>query len=150
MAAGVSVVHIPYQGISAALPDLVAGRVDIMFANTTGLLPLVRDGRLKVLATASAERLALLPDVPTLAETLPGFVSDTWLAVAAPAGTPAPVVDKLSLALREVLLLPDIADAMRRVGALPVGSTPAESREFIRRETERWAEVIRAAAIKAD
>ena len=148
--AGVSIVHIPYQGISAALPDLVAGRVDIMFANTTSVLPLVRDGRLKVLAVASSERLALLPDVPTLAETLPGFVSDAWLAVVAPPGTPAPVIDKLALALREVLQLPDVAEGMRRVGALPVGSTPGQAREFIRRETERWAEVIRAAAIKAD
>jgi tripartite-type tricarboxylate transporter receptor subunit TctC len=148
--AGVSIVHIPYQGISAALPDLVAGRVDIMFANTTSVLPLVKDGRLKVLAVASAERLALLPDVPTVAETLHGFVSDAWLAVAAPPGTPAAVVDKIALALREVLQLPDVIDGMRRVGALPVGSTPGQAREFIRRETERWAEVIRAAAIKAD
>jgi tripartite-type tricarboxylate transporter receptor subunit TctC len=148
--AGVRMVHVPYQGIASALPDLVAGRVDIMFANATGVMPLVKDGRLKVLAVASTERLALLPGVPTVHETLPGFVSDSWLALAAPADTPAAVVDKLALAVHEVLQIPEVAERFLQFGAVAVGNSPAQAREFVRNETERWAQVIRNATIKAD
>ncbi len=149
-AGGVRMVHVPYQGISSALPDLVAGRVDLMFANVSGVMPLVADGRLKVLAVASAERLALLPDVPTMQETLPNFVSETWVALVAPAHTPAAIVDKLAAAVHDVLQLPEVVDRFRHFGAVPVGSTPAQAAAFIGQETDRWAEVIRAAAIKAD
>ncbi len=146
----VRIVHVPYQGIASALPDLVAGRVDLMFANLTGVMPLVKDGRLKVLAVASAERLAQLPDVPTVHETLPGFVSDSWLALAAPPQTPAAVVDKIALAVQEVLRSPEVAERLRQLGAVPVGNTPAQAREFIQLEVQRWAQVIRSAAIKPD
>ena len=146
----VRIVHVPYQGIASALPDLVAGRVDLMFANLTGVMPLVKDGRLKVLAVASAERLPSLPGVPTMHETLPGFVSDAWLALAAPAQTPPAVVDKIALAVQEVLRSPEVAERLRQLGAVPMGNTPAQAREFIELEVERWAQVIRSAAIKAD
>ncbi len=146
----VRIVHVPYQGIASALPDLVAGRVDLMFANLTSVMPLVKDGRLKVLAVASAERLAQLPHVPTVHETLPGFVSDSWLALAAPPQTPAAVVDKIALAVQEVLLAPEVTERLRQLGAVPVGNTPAQAREFIKLEVERWAQVIRSAAIKPD
>jgi len=146
----VRIVHVPYQGIASALPDLVAGRIDLMFANLTSVMPLVKDGRLKVLAAASAERLAQLPHVPTVHETLPGFVSDSWLALAAPPQTPAAVVDKIALAVQEVLLAPEVTERLRQLGAVPVGNTPAQAREFIKLEVERWAQVIRSAAIKPD
>lgn len=146
----VRIVHIPYQGIASALPDLVAGRVDLMFANLTGVMPLVKDGRLKVLAVASAERLPQLPGVPTVHETLAGFVSDSWLALAAPAHTPDAVVEKIALAVQEVLQTPEVAERLRQLGAVPVGNTPAQAREYIRLEVKRWAQVIRSAAIKPD
>jgi len=146
----VHIVHVPYQGIASALPDLVAGRVDLMFANLTGVMPMVKDGRLKVLAVASAERLAQLPGVPTVQETLPGFVSDSWLALAAPALTPPAVIDKIALAVQEVMRSPEAAERIRQLGAVPVGNTPAQAREFIHLEVQRWALVIRGAAIKPD
>ena len=121
-----------------------------MFANLTGVMPLAKDGRLKVLAVASAERLAQLPGVPTVHETLPGFVSDSWLALAAPPLTPAAVVDKIALAVREVLQTPEVAERLRQLGAVPVGNTPAQASEFIRLEVQRWAQAIRGAAIKPD
>ena len=148
--AGVRIVHVPYKGIPAAIPDLVAGRVDIMFANVSGVLPHVRDGKLKVIAVASADRIASLPEVPTMEETLPGFVSDTWFALVAPPGTPAAIVDKLASAIREILRSPDVVAKYRDLGATPVGSSPAETKALLKRETERWGEVIRAAGIKPD
>ena len=83
-------------------------------------------------------------------ETLPGFVSDSWLALAAPAQTPAAVVDKIALAVQEVLRSPEVAERLRQLGAVPVGNTPAQAREFIQLEVQRWAQVIRSAAIKPD
>jgi tripartite-type tricarboxylate transporter receptor subunit TctC len=149
-AGGVRILHVPYQGIANAMPDLVAGRVDIMFVNLSGVLPLIADGRLKALAVASAERLTALPATATVQETLPGFVSDTWIALAAPPKTPQSIIDKLAVAVREVLRMPDVAERFRQFGAVPGGGTPAESAAFIRQERERWAEVIRASGIKAE
>jgi tripartite-type tricarboxylate transporter receptor subunit TctC len=146
----VRIVHVPYQGIASALPDLVTGRVDMMFANLAAVMPLVKDGRLKVLAVASAERLAQLPFVPTVHETLPGFVSDSWLALAAPAQTPPAVVEKIALAMQELLQAPEMTERLRQLGAVPVANTPAQARDFIRLEVQRWAQVIRNAAIKPD
>lgn len=149
-AAAVRIVHVPYKGIPSAVLDLVAGRVDIMFANVSGVLPHVKDGKLKVIAVASAGRIEALPEVPTMQETLPGFVSDTWFAVVAPPGTPAAVVEKLSSAIREILRTPDVVAKYRQLGATPVGGSPVETKAFMKQETERWAEVIRAAGIKPD
>jgi tripartite-type tricarboxylate transporter receptor subunit TctC len=116
--AGVRIVHVPYKGIPAAIPDLVAGRVDIMFANVSGVLPHVREGKLKVIAVASAERIASFPEVPTMEETLPGFVSDTWFALLRP-GTPAAIVaswHRRSAILRS----PEVVAKYRDLGATPV------------------------------
>jgi tripartite-type tricarboxylate transporter receptor subunit TctC len=103
-----------------------------------------------VIAVASADRIASLPEVPTMEETLPGFVSDTWFALVAPPGTPAAIVDKLASVIREILRSPDVVAKYRDLGATPVGSSPAETKALLKRETERWGEVIRAAGIKPD
>ena len=147
---GVRIVNVPYKGIPSAMIDLVAGRVDFMFANVAGALPHVKDGKLKVIAVASPERMASFPEVPTVRETLPGFVSDTWFALVAPPGTPAAVVEKLSSAVREILQTPDVVAKYRQLGATPVGGSLAETKAFLKQETERWAEVIRSAGIKPD
>lgn len=149
-AGGVNIVHVPYQGISSAMPDLASGRVDIMFANLTAVQSMVAAGKLKVLAVASGERLPELPAVPTLQEALPGFVSEAWLALAAPPGTPQPIIDKLAAAVREVLQGPEAIERFRQFGANPIGNTPLQAKNFIREEAERWAEVIRASGIRPE
>jgi tripartite-type tricarboxylate transporter receptor subunit TctC len=148
--AGVRMLHVPYKGSPGAILDLVAGRVDVMFVNHAAVFAHVNDGRLKLIAVASRERLASLPEVPTVSETLPGFVSDTWFALVAPPGTPGAIVDTLSSAIREILRTPEVIARYRQLGATPVGSTPTEARAFLQQESERWAEVIRSARIKPD
>jgi tripartite-type tricarboxylate transporter receptor subunit TctC len=149
-AAGVKMVHVPYQGISAALPDLVAGRVDLMWANMSGVMPLVNDGRLKVLAVASAMPQSLLPGVPTVQEALPGFVAEAWMALAAPPGTPLSIVERLSGVVAEIIRQPEVVERFRQQGAVPRGGTATEARTFIREESQRAAEAIRLAGIRAE
>ncbi|HVL58474.1 MAG TPA: tripartite tricarboxylate transporter substrate binding protein [Burkholderiaceae bacterium] len=147
---GAPLVHVPYKGIAPAIPDLSTGRVDLMFLNIADALPHLRRGALKVLAVASAERHSALPDVPTIAESIPGFVSTTWYAIVAPPGTPQALADKLSQMIGEVLREPGVAARLRDMTLQPVGSTPAATRAFIRQEAERWGNVIRTSNIKLD
>ena len=147
---GVRIVHVPYRSVPQATIDMLAGRVDIMFANLGGVLPNIKEGKLKALAVASAERVDSLPGVPTMQEAIPGFVSVTWFAVVAPPGTPAAIADQLALEMRAILGLPEVVERYRQLGATPVGSSPAETATFLKQESERWGEVIRSAGIKPD
>jgi tripartite-type tricarboxylate transporter receptor subunit TctC len=150
-AAGVSIKHIPYsRGLAPALTDLLAGRIDLMFMNLGDALQHIRSGQLKALAVASRERVADLPEVPPLAETLRGFESTTWLAVAAPPGTPPEIAGRLSREIAEVLRLPDVMARLSDISATPVGSMPEEARAFIRRDATRWREVIVSAGIRLE
>lgn len=143
MAGGLKITHIPYKGTAPALADLLAGQVEIMFDNLGVSLQHVRSGKLKALAVCSEKRLASLPEVPALSEFLPGFVAGTWVGVVAPPGTPAPIVEKLSAAIAEVLKAPETRKRLDELSAEPVGSTPADMAAFMKRETERWRAVIR-------
>ena len=150
-AAGVSIKHIPYsRGLAPALTDLLAGRIELMFMNLADGLPHIRSGQLRALAVASLGRVSDLPEVPPLAETLPGFESTTWMAMAAPPGTPPEIVGKLSREVGEVLRLPDVAARLSDISATPVGSSPEEARAFIRREAGRWRDVIASAGIRLE
>lgn len=148
---GTQMTHIPYKGGSAPLPDLISGRVQLMFCNLPVCLPHIKSGKLVALGVTSAKRSPLLPDVPTIAETgLPGYSVDGWFALFAPAKVPAAIVAKLHDEVEQILGTPAVAEEIRRLGAEPNLSTQAEFAGFVRNEADKWAKVIRDAHIKLD
>jgi tripartite-type tricarboxylate transporter receptor subunit TctC len=149
--AGIDIQHVPYRGITAVLPDLLAGRLTMAFGNISAVLPLVREGKLRALAVTSARRSASVPDLPTMIEEgFAGFDSTAWFALMAPAATPAPVIAKLHLEATRVLALPDVRKRFDELGMEVIGNTPAEFAAVIKVETPQWAKVIKAAGIKAN
>lgn len=147
--AGIDIVHVPYKGSAPAMTDLMANQVDLFFDNIGQTLKQHQAGKLRILAVASAKRIAVLPEVPTMAEAaLPGFLSVTWFAVIAPEGTPAPVATQLSAAFAEAIRMPDVQKRFMEQGAEPVGNTPAEAGAFIKDEMARWQKVIRDAKVQ--
>jgi tripartite-type tricarboxylate transporter receptor subunit TctC len=148
--AGIDMVHVPYRGSMPALNGLVAGDVDLAFDNLGVSRGLVAGGSIKLLAVASAHRLATLAEVPTIAETLPGFVSDTWFALAAPAKTPAALAEHISHDVALALKQPEVIERFATLSAEPGGSDPAATAAFIREEIDRWAKVINTAGIKME
>jgi tripartite-type tricarboxylate transporter receptor subunit TctC len=150
MMADVKFQHVPYRGSAPALTDLVAGSVDLMFDNLGVSLPLVKGGQLKLLGVATPKRMASLPDVPTIAETLPGFESAAWFAIVAPPKTPQAVVDKINADVNETLRQSDIVQRLTQLSAEPIGGTPQATAAYMREEIERWHKVIKAANVKLD
>jgi tripartite-type tricarboxylate transporter receptor subunit TctC len=146
--AGVKFQHVPYRGSAPALTDLVAGSVDLMFDNLGVSLALVKGGQLKLLAVATEKRMASLPDLPTIAETLPGFESAAWFGIVAPPKTPQAIADKLSAAVREILKLADVQKRLADLSAEPIGMAPAEMARFMKADAARWREAIRVAGVK--
>jgi tripartite-type tricarboxylate transporter receptor subunit TctC len=149
-AAGIELVHVPYRGSAPALNGLVAGDVDVMFDNLGVSRGLVAGGSLKLLAVASDHRLPGLAQVPTVAETVPGVVSETWFAVAAPPKTPPALAGRISRDFAAALRQPEVIERFVALSAEPVGSDPAATAAFIRAEIERWAKVIKIARIKIE
>jgi tripartite-type tricarboxylate transporter receptor subunit TctC len=139
---------IPYRGSAPALQGLLAGDVDLMFDNLGVSLPLVEAGNLKLLGVASAKRLPSLPEVPTIAETLPGFEAVAWYAIVAPPGTPKSITEKINADVNEALRQPDIQDRLKKLSAETFGGTTAETAKYLRQEVERWGSVIKEADIK--
>jgi len=150
MMAGVKLQNVPYRGSAPALNDLVAGSVDCMFDNLGVSLQLVKAGKLKLIAVASAKRMASLPDVPTIAETLPGFEAVAWYAFVAPAGTPAAIVAKVNAGVNEALRDPEIQKRLAELSAEPVGGSPLATAKYFQEETERWKSVITSAHVTLD
>jgi tripartite-type tricarboxylate transporter receptor subunit TctC len=150
MAGGLKITHVPYKGGGPQHTAMLAGEVEMMFANPESVLSQVRAGRLRALAVASERRFASLPDIPTMSETLPGFVSVTWWGVLAPPKTPMHIAEKLSAEIAWSLKQPKIAKHLADISVDPVGSTPAEMAGFLKQEAERWSGIIRAAAVKLD
>lgn len=149
--AGVKTVHVPYKGSSPAGLDLMGGQVAFMFDSTPPIASFLKAGRMRALAVTSARRSALLPDVPTVAESgLPDFDFSTWWGLMAPAGTPRPVIDRLNAELGKSLQHPDARERILGVGAEPKHTTPEEFGALIRSELARWAKVIKAAGVKVD
>ncbi len=142
--------NVPYRGSAPALTDLVAGNVDIMFDNLGVSLALVRSGQLKLVAVAAAKRMPSLPDVPAIAETLPGFEAVTWYAVVAPPKTPKRIVDKINADINEALRQPDMLARFAEFSADPVGGTPEATARYMREEVERWNNVIKSAGVKLE
>jgi tripartite-type tricarboxylate transporter receptor subunit TctC len=148
---GTDLLHVPYRGSGPAVVDLVAGRIAIMFDATPSLLPFVTAGKLRVLAAASPERHRLLPDIPTFAELgLPGMDIALWYGIAAPAGTPRPIVQRLNAELVKILDMPDVRRTLSDQGADIKSGSPEEFGTFMREEQARWGPVVKQAGIKPE
>jgi len=151
--AGVDMLHVPYKGSGALLPDLLSGRVPMMFENVAIMTPHIRGGKLKALAISSAKRSALLPGVPTVAETgqgLEGFEVLGWFALMAPAKTPQPVVSFLNAELNKMITKATIVTRFQELGAEPMSGSPEAAAAYIKAEQDKWGKVIRDAGIKAN
>jgi tripartite-type tricarboxylate transporter receptor subunit TctC len=150
MMAHVKLQNVPYRGSAPALNDLVAGSVDCMFDNLGVSMQLVRAGKLKLIAVASPQRMASVPDVPTIAETLPGVTAVTWYALVAPPNTPAAFVEKINAGVNEALHDPDVLKRLADLQAEAVGGTPQATADYFHEETERWKNVITRAHVTLD
>ena len=139
---------IPYRGSAPALQGLVAGDVDLMFDNLGVSLPLVEAGNLKLLAVASSRRLPSLPEVPAIAETLPGFEAVAWYAIVAPPGTPKGITDKINADVNEALRQPELQERLRKLSAETFGGSVERTTKYMQEEVERWGNVIKAADIR--
>ena len=143
--------HIPYKGSAPALNDLMGNHVQLMFDSMITTMPLVEGGKLRALAVTGKSRSPALPDVPTIAESgLPEYEATGWTGIVVPAGTPRDIVVKLNRAIVDAVKSPDVQAAFKKQAAVPVGSTPEEFTAFIRKETDKWGQTIRAANISAD
>ena len=147
---GTSMVHVPYRGSAPAVTDLLAGHIDLMFDNMSSIWSQVQEGSLRALGVASASRTPLAPDLPTIAETLPGFEATTWIGVVAPAGAPNDVLGKISRDFSQAIARPEVIKRLNELGATPKSSTPAEFSDFIRRDRQRWQNVAQQAGIKPE
>lgn len=150
-ATGIDMTHIPYKGRASAIPDLLGGRVTMMFDNMPSSLPLVREGKLRALGVTSLKRSPAAPEIPTLAEAgLPGFEAVSWFAMFAPANTPKTIVTKLQLEIAKILKSPEISKRLLDIGLEPVGSTPEELAAYQISEIAKWAKVVKDSGAKLE
>jgi tripartite-type tricarboxylate transporter receptor subunit TctC len=144
-------VHVPYKGTAPALNDLIAGHVDLMFSELATSLQLHNAGKARILAVATKERVAAIPNIPTLEESgVPGCESDTWNAITAPPKTPVAIAAKLNAAANAAMKDPGLLARYKQLSLTPGGGTPAEMTAFIQKETDRWAQVIKSAGIQPE
>lgn len=148
--AKIDLVHVPYKGSGPMLQDLIAGQIQMAIDNVPTALPLIRSGRLLALGVTPSKPVATLPNVPTIASVIPGYEAVAFFALMAPAGTPQPIIARLSADLDRILNRPDVMERLQQLGAEPVGGTPAELAAFIASETIKWREVVKASGAKAD
>jgi tripartite-type tricarboxylate transporter receptor subunit TctC len=147
--AKIDLVHVPFRGATAAIPDLLAGRVDMFIGAINSLLPLIKDGKLRALASAGDKRIASLPDVPTFAEAgLPGVKIGSGVGLVAPAGTPPAIIDTLNRAIEEIIATPGFHQRMAAIGVDVVGMTPQAYARMLRDDYDRWGKVVAAAGMK--
>jgi tripartite-type tricarboxylate transporter receptor subunit TctC len=149
--AEVSIQHVAYRGTSLSLLDLVAGRVQLVIDNLPPIVPFIRSNQVRALAISSERRSPLLPELPTIGESgLPGFAAYSWQMVAAPAGTPQIITNKLAAAIKRISADPQLRERVAEMGAETVGDTPAEAREFVRQESIKWRAVVDKSGARAD
>lgn len=148
--AGIDVLHTPYKGAGGAYPDVIAGRVDLLVDPLFSSLPHIKSGGLKPIAIMSAKRSPIAPEIPTVAETLPGFQVDSVFGVVVPSATPRDVVQKISADMNKVLQLPEVKQRMADIGLTPIGNTPDQFDAYIRAEIPKWAQVVKASGATAD
>lgn len=142
--------HVPYKGTGLAMTDLLGNRIQSLIGGVTGALPHITAGRLRGIAVGHFKRVPSIPDVPTVAETLPGFSNNGWYGLVAPPATPPAIVTKLNVEMNRALGRPEFSKQLEATGMVPGGGTPAEWREFVRCELARWTKVVRESGLKAE
>jgi tripartite-type tricarboxylate transporter receptor subunit TctC len=150
MMTGIRMVHVPYKGVGLALTDLIGGQLDLMYPAIASAHPYYKSGRLRPLGVTSPKRHPSSPEVPTIAETIPGYESRSWIGVLVPAGTPKDIVTRVNAALVKVVNTPDVRQALITQGTDPETNTPEEFGRYIREEVARAARVVKAAGIKPE
>jgi tripartite-type tricarboxylate transporter receptor subunit TctC len=149
--AGLKMVHVPYKGTGNAMSDLLAGQVVMIFDQPVSSLPHVQAGKLRVLGISSGKRFSTLKDIPTIAEQgLPGFEAISWAGICAPGGTPRPIIDRVYNEVAKTLKVPEIRDRLLRDGIEPIGSTPEQYAEHIRKEMVKWGKVVKDSGARVD
>ena len=148
--AGIEMTHVPYKAVAAAAADTVSGQVQVLFGSLPGVMPLVRVGRLRALAVATSQRTKLAPELPTIAETVPGCQTTAWYGLMAPAGTPRAVLDKLQTATAKVLSSKEFSDALAKQGAETMGSTPEQFKALIVQDLATWSRIVKTSGAKVD
>jgi tripartite-type tricarboxylate transporter receptor subunit TctC len=148
--AGLDIVHVPYKGVTPALTDLLGGQVQLVFSVVPAALPLIQTNKLRVLGVTSAKRTALAPELPTIAESLPGFEVIGWYGLLAPTGTPADVVARLNAAVIAALKNPELRERFVALGADPLGTTPQVFAEFIRAELSKWGKAVKDSGARVE
>jgi tripartite-type tricarboxylate transporter receptor subunit TctC len=147
---GTNLQHVPYKGLNPATIDVMGGNIPLVFNDLTTAIQPYKAGRVKILGVSTAKRVQQIPDVATIAETVPGYEAHTWFGVLVPAGTPQPVIDRLSRESMKILQSDEIKKRFAEVGAEPVGGTPQQFAAFMAAETIKWAKVIKASGARVD
>ena len=147
---GVNIVHVPYRGTAPALTDLLAGQVQVLFDNLPGSIGHIRNGKVRALGVTAPKRVPALPDVPAIAETVPGYEASVWYGMAAPKGTPPEVIDKLNLAVNTILADAKVQARLGELGGESMPMTPDGFGKLVADETEKWAKVVKFAGAKVD
>jgi tripartite-type tricarboxylate transporter receptor subunit TctC len=147
---GTKIVHVPYRGGALAINDLIAGHVDLMFESLQSIAPFARAGKVRALGVSGAARSPAFPDLPTIGESVPGYLAPTWTGVIAPAGVPRPIVDKLNAAINQAIKSDSFQETFAKIGDEPGGGTPEQFAATIRTDSAKWGDVIKRAGIKIE
>jgi tripartite-type tricarboxylate transporter receptor subunit TctC len=147
---GTQIVHVPYKGSPQGIQDLIAGQVQIMFDNLTSIGPTVKSGRVRGLGVSSPKRSPVFPDIPAIAETVPGYETNAWGGVIAPAGVPKPIIARLNAEINQALASKTLKERYAATDTEPVGGTPVQFAEYVKKESAKWADVIRKSGAKID
>lgn len=147
---GIKMQHVPYKGDAPSIVDLIGGSIQVALPTTVAGLPHVRSGKLRAIAVTGTKRLDSMPDLPTVAETLPGYEAVSWGGIMVPAGTPPEIVKRLNVEINRILKMPDVAEKLQNLGAIIVGSTPEEFDKYVKDEIAKWGKVARDNNIALD
>ena len=150
MMTGISIIHVPYRGGAPALTDMISGQVQVMFDNMPTSIEFIRAGKLRPLAVTTAQRSEVLPDLPTVADFVPGYEASAWYGVGAPKGTPAEIIDKLNSEINAILANPKTKSRFAELGASLIGGSPADFGRLVVEETDKWGKVVRFSGAKPD
>jgi tripartite-type tricarboxylate transporter receptor subunit TctC len=146
--AGSRITHVPYKGMILALNDLLGGQIQVIFGNLSNVIPQTKSNRVRAIAMTTAKRSSALPDIPTVAETVPGYEAELWYAVLGPKGLPRDIVARWNSEINRILLLPDVKERMAGDGLEPVGGSPQRFHEVLKRDIAKWQKVVKIAGIK--
>ena len=150
MMTGISMIHVPYRGGAPALTDMISGQVQVMFDNVPTSIEFIRAGKLRPLAATTVQRSEVLPDLPTVADFVPGYEASAWYGVGAPKGTPAEIIDKLNSEINAILANPKTKSRFAELGASLIGGSPADFGRLVVEETDKWGKVVRFSGAKPD